>query len=128
MENLKVKINGPYLLESSFTASWLNSLREQGYYVDKISDASIWVKKVDCYIRDQLQTYCCEIKVVDKDIFQLDRLRPNQYKALRLWDSLGWEAIVVVYSKAFNDYKIIPFRLIKNLDKWDNVKLDFKTN
>ena len=126
MNELQIKLNGwPYKLESSFTSAWLKILKEKWYYVDKVSDGSIWVKRIDCYIRTNKTTYCCEIKVVNKDIFPLDHLRPNQFKALRLWESLGWTAIVVVYSKELNDYKIIPFDVIKYIDKKDSVKLDF---
>ena len=112
-------------LESGFTTRWLKSLKDKGFYVDKISDWSIWTKVVDCYIRTNISSYCCEIKVIDKDIFQVSRLRPNQRKGLRTWTNLWWKAIVCVYSKVFNQYKIIPFEVLADLDTDSSVKLKF---
>jgi len=122
----------PYKLESSFTTAWLKTLRNKGFYVDKISDGSIWTKKVDCYIATDKSFYICEIKVINKDVFPLSRLRPNQLKGLRLANVL-WKkfwlkelAIVVVYSKELNKYKIIPFDVIKDVDVNDSIKLNFE--
>lgn len=117
----------PFNLESGFTTKWLKTLKDKGFYVDKISDGSIWTKKVDVYIRTNKSSYCCEIKVIDNDIFQMSRLRPNQRNWLRLWMDLWWEAIVVVYSKKQNKYKIIPFSVIKDLNVDQSIKLKFDT-
>lgn len=117
----------PFNLESGFTTKWLKTLKDKGFYVDKISDGSIWTKKVDVYIRTNKSSYCCEIKVIDNDIFQMSRLRPNQRNWLRLWMDLWWEAIVVVYSKKQNKYKIIPFSVIKDLNVDQSIKLKFNT-
>jgi len=126
MKELKVQINWPFQLESSFTTHWLKKLKEKWYYVDKVSDGWIWMKKVDSYIRTDKDSYCCEIKLIDKDIFPLNRLRHNQWASLRKWHELWWTAIVVVYSKTLNKYTIIPFDIIKDLDKNDSIKLSFK--
>lgn len=126
MKELQTNIKWwPYKLESSFSTAWLKTLKDKGYYVDKISDWSIWTKVVDCYIRTSESSYCCEIKVIQKDIFQVSRLRPNQRKGLRLWMSLWGKAIVCVYSKELNKYKLIPFDVISDLDTDSSVKLKF---
>jgi len=85
LEELIFPIRWPFLLEKSFTTHWLKLLKEKGFYTDKISDGSIGTKKVDCYIRTPHQDYCCEIKMVDAELFPLTRIRPNQWKALRLY-------------------------------------------
>ena len=125
MKELQTKIKWSFDTEAEFTTTWLKSLKDKGYYTDKISDASIGTKRVDCYISTDSGTYCCEIKVIDNEKFQLKTLRPNQWKSLRLWDDNWWSSIVVVYSKRHNKYKIIPFRLIAYLDKNDFVMLNF---
>lgn len=126
MQELNTTMKGwPYKLESSFTTAWLKTLKDKWFYVDKISDGSIWTKKVDCYIRTKKDTYCCEIKIIDNDIFPISRLRPNQRKGLRLWMELWWAAIVCVYSKNLNKYKIFNFDKIKNIDVEGSVKLKF---
>jgi len=132
MKELQTQIKAwPFKLESGFTTAWLKTLRDKGFYVDKISDGSIGTKKVDCYIATNKSFYICEIKIINKDIFPLSRLRPNQLKGLRLANNL-WKkfwlkdlAIVVVYSKKFNDYKIVPFDIIKDIDINDSLKLKF---
>ena len=132
MKELQTQIKAwPFKLESGFTTAWLKTLRDKGFYVDKISDGSIGTKKVDCYIATNKAFYICEIKIIDKDIFPLSRLRPNQLKGLRLANDL-WKknwikdvSIVVVYSKTLNKYKIIPFDVIKNVDVNDSIKLNF---
>jgi len=128
MEELQVKIKWPYMLEKSFTTAWLKSLKAKGFYTDKISDGGIGIKKVDCYLRSDKSSYCCEIKIIAKDIFPVNRLRANQFASLRKWDDLWWKAIVCVYSKEYNKYKLIPFSLIKDIDKNDSIKLEFKAN
>lgn len=126
MKELQTNIKGwPFNLESWFTTKWLKTLKDKWFYVDKISDGSIGTKVVDVYIRTNKWTYCCEIKVIENDIFQMSRLRPNQRNGLRLWMELWWEAIVVVYSKKQNKYKIIPFSVIKDLSIDQSVKLKF---
>ncbi len=126
MKELNTIMKGwPYKLESSFTTAWLKTLKDKWFYVDKISDGSIGTKKVDCYIRTTEDTYCCEIKIIDNDIFPISRLRPNQRKGLRLWMELNGSAIVCVYSKNLNKYKIFNFDKIKDVDVEWSVKLKF---
>lgn len=126
MQEIQTIVTWKHRLEKEFTTAWLKTLRVKWYYCDKISDWSIWNKLVDCYILTTQWFYVCEIKVIDKDTFPLNRLRPNQWAALRKADDLIiWTAIVVVYSKYHNKYKIIPFKKIKDLDKNSSVKLIF---
>ncbi len=125
MKELNIKTRGPFLLEKSFTTHWLKLLKEEWFYTDKISDGSIWTKKVDCYIRTPKWDYCCEIKMIEANMFPLTRIRPNQWKALRVYEENKWTSIVVVYSKKHNKYKIIPFPMIADLDKSWSVKLNF---
>lgn len=115
----------PFLLESSFTSYWLKHLNKLGYYTDKISDWSIWYKRVDCYIATDKNSYLCEIKVINKNIFPLRRLSSNQWSALKCWNKLRTWAIVVVYSKTLNKYAIIPFNKIKDLDRDSSIELTF---
>lgn len=127
MKELKVKISWwPYRLESWFTSAWLKVLRAKWYYCDKISDSWIGMKKVDTYIVTDKQFYVCEIKVIDKDIFHISRLRSNQYASLRLADTLSpGSAIVCVYSKTQNKYKIIPFDVILKVERDESIRLTF---
>ena len=125
MKELLVRLNGNYTLEKQFTTAYLKLLKEKWFYVDKISDWSVWSKKVDCYIRTSDETYCCEIKVINKNIFPVKKLRANQYTALKKWHDLWWQAIVIVYSKTYKQYKIIPFSKILEIWKNDAIKLLF---
>lgn len=126
MKELQVKVPWwPFPTEAKFTTAWLKVLKDKGYYTDKISDASIGTKTVDCYLSTDKDSYCCEVKVVDAEKFPLSRLRPNQWRALRLWDKNHGVSVVVVYSKKHNDYKVIPFQMIADLDKNDYVWLSF---
>ena len=125
MKELLVRLNSKHTLEKKFTTAWLKELKDKGFYTDKISDWSVWTKKVDCYIKTDMDTYCCEIKVIWTNIFPVNRLRPNQYTALRKWHDLWWSAIVVVYSKKFYQYKIIPFSKILEVWRNDAIKLLF---
>ncbi len=125
MQELNLPIKWPYKLESSFTTAWGKMIKDKWWYFDKISDWSIWAKKIDCYIITNKWSYICEIKVIDKDIFHIKRLRPNQLKALRLTNKLWWNAILCVYSKSLNKYKLFSFNKIKNLTTDESVKLIF---
>jgi len=126
MKELLIEIKWKFILESSFTSHWLSRLRSKWFYCDKISDGSIWNKKVDCYIITNKWFYACEIKIITNDIFPLSRLRSNQWASLRKADeNLPWCAIVCVYSKNINKYKIIPFSIIDSINKNDSIKLDF---
>lgn len=126
MKELILPIKWKHTTEAKFTTAWLKELRVKWYYCDKISDWSIWAKKVDCYIRTKIDTYCCEIKVIEVNTFNLSRLRPNQWASLRKWYELWWTAILCVYSKKHNKYKIFNFEKIKDLSSNDNVSLIFK--
>ena len=125
MKELLVRLNGNYTLEKQFTTAYLKLLKEKWFYTDKISDWSVWSKKVDCYIRTNEDTYCCEIKVINNNIFPVKKLRANQYTALKKWHDLWWQAIVIVYSKTYKQYKIIPFSKILEIWKNDAIKLLF---
>ncbi len=125
MKELELKIKGPFLLEKSFTTHWLKLLKDKWFYTDKISDGSIGTKKIDCYIRTPDWDYCCEIKMAESTLLPLTRIRPNQWNAMRLYEENWGQSILVVYSKKFNKYKIIPFEKIANLDKWWSIKLVF---
>lgn len=125
MKELIVHVTWPFNLESSFTSKFRSELEAKWFYVDKISDGSIGTKKCDCYIKTYNRTYLCEIKVIPDNIFHFSRLRPNQVKALRLWDKLWGESIVVVYSKKRDAYKIIPFHKIQHLSRDHAVEIDF---
>lgn len=128
MLELQVKMGNrtPFKLEKKFTTEWGKKLKEQGFYFDKISDGSIWMKKVDCYIGTNVNFYVCEIKMVDNKIFKISQLRDNQYTALKnAWKLKAWKSIVVVYSKKVDKYKIIPFSVIEPLPRNSSIQLDF---
>lgn len=125
MQELQVKIKWLHRLEKQFTKEWLDLLENKWYPVDKVSDWSIWTKKVDCYIFTDVSSYICEIKVIASDIFKISKLRDNQYSFLKRNLKLNWKPIVTVYSKKYNDYKIIPFEFIVSKDRNDRIKLQF---
>lgn len=125
MKELIVTVKWPFNLESSFTSKFRSELEAKGFYVDKISDGSIGTKKCDCYIKTYNKTYLCEIKVIPNDILHFSRLRPNQIKALRLWDKLWGMSIVVVYSKKQDKHKVLRFQDMSHLKRDDAVKVDF---
>ena len=125
MKELHIKLNKKHTVEKTFTTDWLGRLRAKWYYCDKISDGGIGIKKVDSYIRTKVDSYCCEIKVIEVDTLNLSRLRPNQWASLRKWYELGWAAILCVFSKKYQKYKIFSFEKIKDLSSSDNVKLIF---
>lgn len=126
MKELKVDIKWSFTTEAKFTTAWLKQLRDKWFYCDKISDSWIWFKKVDCYIRSNKDSYCCEIKVIEATTFNLWKIRPNQWASLRKWYNLWGNAILCVYSKKHNKYKIFSFEKIKYLSSNDNVSLIFK--
>lgn len=129
MLELQVKINNrsPFTLEKRFTTEWGKKLKLQWYYFDKISDASLGMKKVDCYIWTNVNFYTCEIKMIDNKIFRISQLRDNQYAALKTAMKLkAWKSIVVVYSKKLDKYTIIPFSVIEPLPRDSAMELTFK--
>ena len=126
MKELQIPIKWKFRLEKDFTTAWLKSLKDKWFYTDKISDWSIWNKKIDCYIATDKKLYICEVKVINKDIFPIKRLRSNQKKALRLINNLlPWCALICIYSISFNKYKIFSFDKIKDVSNEDSVKLEF---
>ena len=125
MKELQTIIPGSYSLEKTFTTAWLKTLKDKGFYTDKISDSSVGMKKVDCYIATPWFFYPCEIKLVNNDKLPLKRISGNQWSALTLNIWLWHRSIIVVYSKKYNNYKIIPFEKIMNLDRNGHVKLIF---
>lgn len=126
MQEIQTIVPWKHRLEKDFTIAWLKTLKVKGYYCDKISDWSVGNKLIDCYIVSTERFYVCEVKIINKDTFSLSKLRPNQWSALRRADNLIiWTSIVVVYSKLYNKYKIIPFSKIKDLNKNDLVKINF---
>jgi len=116
-ELLWIEMNNKwYKTEALFTTAWLKWLKAKWYFVHKISDAWRNLKPYDCIICTTERFYWCEVKIIDKDLFTVDQLRPNQQAALtkmcKLWADKN--AIVCVYSKHFNKYTIIPYiNLIK---------------
>lgn len=125
MNELKIELKGKHKLESSFTTPYLKALKDKWYYVDKVSDASIGTKKVDVYIGTDKWFYIAEIKVIQWNKFPIKRLRENQLKALRTNLNTVWIPIVIIYSKSYNKYKIIPFDWIKDIEYEDSIELNF---
>jgi len=125
MKELQTIVPGSYTLEKKFTTAWLKTLKDKGFYTDKISDSSVGMKKVDCYIAWPDKFFPCEIKVVPNDKLPLTRLSGNQWDALSKNLELGHYPIVTVYSKKYNQYKIIPFSKMVNLDRNGHIKLIF---
>lgn len=126
MNELETSIKWPYKLESSFTTSWLKSLKEKWYFCYKIPDWSLWQKPYDVIVVTDKNTYHIEIKLIKGNKFPLSNLRPNQWASMRKIDKLLWSSILVIYSSNNNNYKIIPFSKIKNLDKQGKIELVFK--
>mgnify|MGYP002333458724 CR=1 FL=1 len=125
MKELKVDILGGHKLEKDFTTDWLRSLEKKDFTTDKISDWSIWYKKIDCYIWTNKWYYVCEIKVIKKDVFKISQLRANQISFLRKTLKTVWKPIVTVYSIEYDNYVIIPFEYIKDMKKEDSITLKF---
>ncbi len=125
MQEIKIPVPGEYTLEKKFTTSWFKELNKKWFPTDKISDGSIWTKKVDGYIFTKKASYVCEVKVIKKDIFKISQLRDNQYSFLKRNLETNWVPIVCVYSIFHNDYKIIPFEFIEKKDRNDRIQLQF---
>ena len=125
MLELNLKVPWKFTLESKFTTAWLKEIRNKGWFAYKLSDGSLWQKPFDAIVTTNKGTYFIELKVVNKDIFNISRFWPSQLKSLRLTNSLWSNAIVLVYSKTYNRYKIFSFDKIKNLDSSESVKLIF---
>lgn len=127
MKELEVEMMNKksFSLEKDFTTHYLKQLKQKGYFAYKISDAWVWIKPMDVFIYTSNWWYYCEIKIIEKDIFQISQLRDNQYTALKHIYTLWWNAIVIVYSKIINKYKIIPFDKIVWLDRNNSIKLIF---
>lgn len=126
MKELNLQIKWTYTLESKFTTAWLKEIRNKGWFAYKLSDGSLWQKPFDAIVTTDKGTYFVELKVINKDVFQINRFWPSQLKSLRLVNSMWWNAIVLVYSKTYNKYKIFSFDMIKDLSSDESVKLIFK--
>lgn len=130
MEELKIGIKWPYKLEKEFTTAFLKELKKKWYFIYKISDAWIWIKPFDCIIVSDKAWYYIEIKLIDNDIFYINRLRDNQYTALKHIYTLDNNKLlliplVIVYSKKQNKYSIIPFNKIIWMDRNNRIRLTF---
>lgn len=126
IKELKVELEKKHTLEKNFTTEWLNKLDKQWFSYDKISDWSIWTKKVDCYIFWKKVTYICEVKMITNDIFKISQLSDNQYAFLKRNIDSQAIPIVCIYSKKLNKYKIILFEKIVNFPRNDRLKLTFE--
>ncbi|MDD3302244.1 MAG: hypothetical protein PHN31_01715 [Candidatus Gracilibacteria bacterium] len=116
LEGIKMPDKG-FKLEKDFTTYWLGELGKKGFWKKKWSDGSFDMKPYDCNIATPEADYYCEIKVIKKDEFSLKVLRPNQLKALEDLTNLGKNAIVVIYSIEFNNYKVYKYSDLKKLFK-----------
>ena len=125
MKELNLIVPWQYSLESKFTTSWLKEIRNKGWFAYKLSDGSLGQKPFDAIVTTNKGTYYVELKVINKDIFPINRFWPSQLKSLRLTNELWWNAIVLVYSKQYNQYKIFSFDKIKDLSSNESVKLIF---
>ena len=125
MEELKIKIKAKFTKESEFTTFWLKELKELWFACDKISDWSIWTKKIDCYITSDKAMYVCEVKIIEWKTFNLWRIRDNQRAYLSQVNKLWWKAIMCVASKKLQEYVIFSFDRIKDFDR-KTTSLDLK--
>lgn len=125
MQEINITVPWEYKLEKTFTTAWLKELTKKWYTTDKISDWSIWAKKVDCYIFTDQASYICEVKIIKNDIFKISQLRDNQKSFLKRNLNLNWKPIVCVYSISHNKYKIIPYEFIVDKSHNDRIKLQF---
>ena len=125
MQEIQTIVPWSFTKEKDFTTAWLKTLKGKWHFVYKLTDASMWKKPYDAIIRSQISTYHTELKIVEWNIFKISDLRNNQYSSLRNISELWWNAIVVVYSVKFNDYKIIDFNKILKCSINDSIKLVF---
>lgn len=127
MKELEIEMTNKksFNLEKEFTSFFLKWLKSKWFFVYKISDSWIWLKPFDIIIHTPNWWYYWEIKIIEKDIFQISQLRENQYTSLKHITTLWWDAIVIVYSKEANKCKIIPFDKIIWLNKGNSIKLIF---
>jgi hypothetical protein len=102
-----------FRLESEFTTYWLGELKKKWYWKKKWSDASQDLKPYDCNIRTNIESYFCEVKIIEKDEFSFSQFRQNQIKALDDISKLWWKAIVVIYSILYNNYVVEDFAELK---------------
>ncbi len=116
LEWIKMPDKG-FKLEKDFTTYWLWELWKKWFWKKKWSDWSFDMKPYDCNIATPEADYYCEIKVIKKDEFSLKVLRPNQLKALEDLTNLWKNAIVVIYSIEFNNYKVYKYSDLKKLFK-----------
>lgn len=119
--------------ESEFTSDFLKQFRQEwwGY---KISDLVRTIKPFDWFGVNKWGVYFCEVKMIDSNIFKFSKLRDNQYTALKRIQILkekyeldSLHSVVMVYSKKFKNYQVIPFnRVLAKEKKWeDEIKLLF---
>lgn len=131
LENIKIK--WPFKLEKDFTSAFLKEFNKT-WWSFKISDLLRTLKPFDFFWVNKNWVYFCEVKVIEKDIFELSQLRNNQFTSLfriseiiEKYNLQNINSIILIYSKEFNDYQIISFDSIIKLynNNWKKIKLQF---
>jgi len=107
----KIQIRGNCRLEKDFQSQITKAYSDQWCFAYKIPDNAYSTKPYDMFIVGlEWLTYHIELKVIDKYSINFNDLRPNQKASLRKISDLDKEsALVMIYSKAVNDYIIYTF-------------------
>lgn len=120
-----IKWEAKFLTEAKFTTALLKKVREDGWAY-KLPDVAETIKPFDFFAVNKSWIYFAEVKMIDWNVFDFSELRDNQYTALKRVTILKerfsldqLNAVLIVYSKKYKLYKVVPFRkVLEEEKKW----------
>lgn len=130
MKNYKLK--WPFKNEKTFTTAFLKEFKKDKTKGRSFKIPDIWrtIKPFDFIWVHKEWVFFCEVKVIDWNTFNFNKLRDNQYTALRRIDRIRnnfyylfniIKPCILVYSKKYDQYKFIDIKAIIDIEKnWFN--------
>lgn len=127
MQNYEFKKS--FTLERDFLSAFLKNIKDDWGWWYKISDVWFTIKPFDCVFINQEWIFVCEAKIIENDIFDIKKMRSNQFTALKRISKIiekynlkNIHAVVLIYSTWLKKYKMINFSKILEQYELGNIK------